>query len=103
MENTNILIAVNEIFISRSLSFLLTGKGYQVETVSSSEQAWEHIQNCLTPDVLFVDDLASDCCGLQLCRKLKQNSQYKLRSDLITSRSCDRFNVAAQSESRVVL
>ncbi len=74
---TNILIAVNEIFISRSLSLLLTEKGYRVETVRSSKQAWEHIQNGFNPDVLFVDDLSSDFCGLQLCQKIKENSQHQ--------------------------
>ena len=55
--NTNILIAVNEIFISRSLSLLLTEKGYRVETVRSAKKAWEHIQNGFNSDVLFVDDI----------------------------------------------
>jgi len=72
MNNFPILIADDEPYILRSLSFVLKKEGYNVETARNGQEALEKLQEC-RPKVLFLDIMMPKKNGYEVCAELKAN------------------------------
>jgi two-component system KDP operon response regulator KdpE len=68
-----ILVVDDEPQIRRSLQVNLEGKGYAVFTAEGADQAFEVIGN-RSPDVILVDLLMPGTDGIELTRRLRQQS-----------------------------
>lgn len=72
MNNFPILIADDEPYVLRSLSFVLRKAGYNVETARDGQEALEKIKEC-RPKVLFLDIMMPKKNGYEVCAELKAN------------------------------
>lgn len=71
-EKDQILLIDDEPFILRSLSFLLTREGYQVETASDGEAGLGRIRS-LRPPIVFLDVMMPRMNGYEVCEQVKQD------------------------------
>ncbi len=72
----DILIADDEPYILRSLSFVLKKEGYSCETARDGEEAIEKAKR-LQPKVLFLDIMMPKKTGFEVCRILKADPTYR--------------------------
>lgn len=72
-----ILIADDEPFIRRSLSFILKKEGYDVEQAEDGQQAWEKLLHGFKPDVVFLDIMMPRLNGFEVCKMIKSSVQFK--------------------------
>ena len=66
----------DEPYILRSLSYLLTREGYEVETASNGEEGLARLRQ-LRPPLVFLDIMMPRMSGFQVCRKLKGDPETK--------------------------
>lgn len=76
MTNKKILIADDEPYILRSLSFVLKKEGFDVEIACNGEEALEKTQQ-FNPKILFLDVMMPIKDGYKVCKKLKSNPETK--------------------------
>lgn len=76
MTNKKILIADDEPYILRSLSFVLKKEGFDVEIACNGEEALEKAQQS-NPKILFLDVMMPIKDGYKVCKKLKSNPKTK--------------------------
>jgi DNA-binding response OmpR family regulator len=76
MPNKKILIADDEPYILRSLSFVLKKEGFDIETACNGEEALEKAQQ-FNPKILFLDVMMPKKDGYEVCIKLKSNPETK--------------------------
>ncbi len=80
MTNTNtnrrILIADDEPYILRSLSFVLQKEGFEIETACDGEEALEKARQ-FRPKILFLDIMMPLEDGYEVCEKLKSAPDTK--------------------------
>ena len=76
MPNKKILIADDEPYILRSLSFVLKKEGFDIETARNGEEALEKAQQ-FNPKILFLDVMMPKKDGYEVCIKLKSNPETK--------------------------
>jgi len=76
MPNKKILIADDEPYILRSLSFVLKKEGFDIETACNGEEALEKAQQ-FNPKILFLDVMMPKKDGYEVCNKLKSNPETK--------------------------
>jgi len=76
MPNKKILIADDEPYILRSLSFVLKKEGFDIETASNGEEALEKAQQ-FNPKILFLDVMMPKKDGYEVCNELKSNPETK--------------------------
>lgn len=76
MTNKKILIADDEPYILRSLSFVLKKEGFDVEIACNGEEALEKAQQS-NPKILFLDVMMPIKDGYKVCKKLKSNPETK--------------------------
>jgi DNA-binding response OmpR family regulator len=76
MTNKKILIADDEPYILRSLSFVLKKEGFDVEIACNGEEALEKTQQ-FNPKILFLDVMMPIKDGYKVCKKLKSNPKTK--------------------------
>jgi len=74
MPNKKILIADDEPYILRSLSFVLKKEGFDIETACNGEEALEKAQQ-FNPKILFLDVMMPKKDGYEVCNKLKSNPE----------------------------
>ena len=74
--NRRILIADDEPYISRSLSFVLQKEGFEVETACDGEEALEKVRQ-FKPKILFLDIMMPLEDGYEVCEKLKSATDTK--------------------------
>jgi DNA-binding response OmpR family regulator len=74
MPNKKILIADDEPYILRSLSFVLKKEGFDIETACNGEEALEKAQQ-FNPKILFLDVMMPKKDGYEVCIKLKSNPE----------------------------
>jgi two-component system alkaline phosphatase synthesis response regulator PhoP len=67
-----ILLIDDEPFILRSLSYLLTREGYEVETASNGEEGLERAR-ALRPPLVFLDVMMPKMNGYEVCEEIKQD------------------------------
>ena len=76
MPNKKILIADDEPYILRSLSFVLKKEGFDIEPACNGEEALEKAQQ-FNPKILFLDVMMPKKDGYEVCIKLKSNPETK--------------------------
>lgn len=72
----DILVADDEPFIQRSLSFVLRKEGFDVEVVSNGEDALKKAKE-LRPKIIFLDLMMPKLNGFNTCRAIKSDSDLK--------------------------
>ncbi len=70
--NRRILIADDEPYILRSLSFVLKKEGFEVETACDGEETLEKARQ-FKPKILFLDIMMPLEDGYEVCKKLKSD------------------------------
>ena len=76
MPNKKILVADDEPYILRSLSFVLKKEGFDIETACNGEEALEKAQQ-INPKILFLDVMMPKKDGYEVCNELKSNFETK--------------------------
>ncbi len=76
MENKKILVADDEPYILRSLSFVLKKEGFTVEVARDGEEALKKVEE-FKPKILFLDIMMPKKDGYQICKYLKNNHNTK--------------------------
>ncbi len=71
-----ILIVDDEIFILKSLTFVLRKEGFHVESATNGMEAKEKIQ-AERPDIVFLDIMMPKMNGLEVCQWLRQDAVLK--------------------------
>ena len=69
----HILVADDEALIRQSLRSALTQEGFEVSVAASGEQAWQLFQSG-RPDVVLLDLVLGDVDGLEILRRIKQDT-----------------------------
>ena len=78
MGETSILIVEDELIIARNLRRKLQKMGYEVTGIaSSSEAAIESVMK-KRPDIILMDIVMPDMSGLDVCRNIRQDMNYKI-------------------------
>ena len=72
----DILIADDEPYILRSLSFVLKKEGYSCETARDGDEAVEKAKR-FQPKILFLDIMMPKKTGFEVCRILKADPTYR--------------------------
>jgi two-component system alkaline phosphatase synthesis response regulator PhoP len=72
----DILVADDEPYIARSLSFVLKKEGFSVDVASDGEEALRKSRES-TPKVMFIDVVMPKMDGFQVCRTLKSDERLK--------------------------
>lgn len=67
-----ILVIDDEPYILRSLSYLLTREGYQVETATNGEEGLARVRS-LQPPLVFLDIMMPNMNGYEVCEQVKQD------------------------------
>jgi DNA-binding response OmpR family regulator len=67
-----ILLVDDEPYILRSLSYLLTREGYQVETASNGEEGLARLRQLRAP-LVFLDIMMPRMNGYEVCEQIKQD------------------------------
>ena len=76
MPNKLILVADDEPYLDRSLSFVLKREGYQVEAAVDGPETLEKVR-LLKPDLLFLDLQLPKMDGVEVCRRIKSDPELK--------------------------
>jgi len=72
----DILVADDEPYILRSLSFVLKKEGYSCETARDGEEALEKVRR-LQPKIVFLDIMMPKQTGFEVCRTLKADPAFR--------------------------
>ena len=72
-QGKRILIVDDEPFILKSLSFVLTKEGFQVETATNGLEAMDKIQ-LKKPDVVFLDIMMPKMNGIEFCQWIRKDA-----------------------------
>ncbi len=96
IENNNlkkryILVVEDEDDIVRLISFHLEKEGYLVESAGSGREALENVSR-KTPDLIILDIMLPEMDGLEVCRRLRGNSQTASIPILILSARKEEFD-----------
>lgn len=67
-----ILLVDDEPYILRSLSYLLTREGFEVETASNGEEGLARLRQ-LRPPLVFLDIMMPRMNGYEVCEQIKQD------------------------------
>lgn len=76
MPEKTILIADDEPYLIRSLSFVLKRERYQVETAMDGLEALEKIKR-LKPDLVFLDIQLPKMDGFEVCRQIRADPELQ--------------------------
>jgi DNA-binding response OmpR family regulator len=72
----DILVADDEPYIARSLSFVLKREGFTVDVASNGEEALRKARET-TPKVMVLDVMMPKMDGFRVCRTLKSDEKLK--------------------------
>lgn len=70
----DILIADDEPFIQRSLSFVLRKEGFEVEVASDGEEAIQKARK-FKPKIIFLDVIMPRMNGFKVCKTIKSDKE----------------------------
>ena len=76
MPQKTILVADDEPYLIRSLSFVLKKEGYRVESAMDGLEALEKIKR-LKPDLVFLDIQLPKMVGFEVCRQVKADPELR--------------------------
>ena len=74
MERVDLLIADDEPYVTRSLSYVFQREGISFDVASDGEEALTKVQT-LHPRILFLDIMMPKLSGHDLCARLKGDTQ----------------------------
>jgi two-component system alkaline phosphatase synthesis response regulator PhoP len=87
MPHRKILLADDEPYMVRALSFVLRKEGYEVECAEDGEEALRKFLD-FNPDVVFLDLMMPKKDGFEVCHALRNDQQYRERSAYIIMLTC---------------
>ncbi len=70
----DILVADDEPFVQRSLSFVLRKEGFEVEVASNGEEAMQKVRK-LKPKIIFLDLVMPRMNGFEVCKTIKSDKE----------------------------
>ena len=70
----DILIADDEPFMQRSLSFVLRKEGFEVEVASNGEEAIQKARK-FRPKIIFLDVMMPKINGFEVCKTIKSDKE----------------------------
>ncbi len=73
-------------------SALLSNAGFNVATVENAEQAWVWLETHNTPNLILLDIIMPGENGLELCRKIREQEQWKDIPILFCSSKSEEFD-----------
>lgn len=73
---TKVLIIDDDPDVRTVMDILLKKQGYNVETASKKDEAWDKLRN-FQPSVVLLDVLLSGTDGRNLCQEIKANEQMR--------------------------
>ena len=76
MSDCQILIADDEPFVLKALTFVFRKEGFSVETAVNGEEALEKIRE-LRPKVVFMDVMMPKKNGFNVCSEIKSDPELK--------------------------
>jgi two-component system alkaline phosphatase synthesis response regulator PhoP len=76
LPDKTILIADDEPYLIRSLSYVLQREGYHVESAVDGQEAMAKIES-LRPDLVFLDLMLPHLDGFQVCRRIKDRPDLR--------------------------
>jgi DNA-binding response OmpR family regulator len=71
---SRVLVVDDEPYIRRSLSFILTQEGYEVESAADGASAWEMLWRW-RPDAVFLDLMLPLRSGYDLCQAIRSTPE----------------------------
>jgi DNA-binding response OmpR family regulator len=75
-KTTKIMIVDDELFISRSLAFMLEKEGYECVTANDGEEALKLVAQ-EKPDIMFLDINMPNKNGYEVCTEIKNNPETR--------------------------
>ncbi len=87
MPQKKILLADDEPYMVRALSFVLRKEGYEVECAEDGEEALKKFLE-FNPEVVFLDLMMPKKDGFEVCHALRNDQQYRERSPYIIMLTC---------------
>ena len=82
-----ILVADDEPYLLRSLSFVLKKEGYEVETASDGDEALARYEE-FGPAVVFLDLMMPKKDGYEVCHALRNDPKYRGATPYIIILTC---------------
>ncbi|NIQ96658.1 MAG: response regulator [Desulfuromonadales bacterium] len=76
MSKQKILVVEDEESLLKLESILLTSKGYEVQGVTTGQEALDAIAENM-PDLVLLDIMLPEMDGFEVCRRIKENPQTK--------------------------
>ena len=76
-DKITILVADDEPFILRSLSFVLKRAGYNVISVINGQEAWNKLSGGSNPQIVFLDVQMPILSGFEVCKLIKSDVAFK--------------------------
>jgi len=76
MPGQRILVADDEPYLTRSLSFVLRKEGYEVETASDGEEALRRFEE-FGPQVVFLDLMMPKKDGYEVCHAIRNDPKFR--------------------------
>ncbi len=87
------ILVIEDIQTERQLiSALLSHVGFKVAVADSAEAAWQWLQNNPTPNLILSDIIMPGETGLELCRKVRENSQLQEVPFVFCSSKSEEFD-----------
>ncbi|WP_107669221.1 PleD family two-component system response regulator [Cyanothece sp. BG0011] len=74
------------------ISALLTHAGFITANVSSAKLAWQWLENNHFPDLILLDIIMPEETGLELCRKIRSNPQWRHIPIVFCSSKSEEFD-----------
>jgi len=75
-KETTILVADDEPYINRSLTFVLKQEGYDVVSAQDGQEVWELLIGGLRPDIIFLDVMMPYLSGFEVCQMIKKDDRF---------------------------
>lgn len=87
MPDKMVLIADDEPYMVRSLSFVLRKEGYEVESAADGEEALKKFEE-FNPEVVFLDLMMPKKDGFEVCHALRNDPKYREQMPYIIILTC---------------
>ncbi len=76
-DKITILVADDEPFILRSLSFVLKRAGYNVISATNGQETWNKLSEGTNPQIVFLDVQMPILSGFEVCKLIKSDVAFK--------------------------
>jgi len=87
-----VLIADDDLTSLNILKMLLTRWGYEVDAVSSGQEAWDILLN-RPPAIALIDWMMPDQEGLELCRRLRETRRSPYTYIILSTGNCGKEEI----------